>query len=68
MNISLRELARLIDGELTGEGSLCISGAATIRDAQPGQITLADHPKLAARLATCSASAVVVSPEFKPAS
>lgn len=67
MSIPLRELARLVDGKLTGEGSIVISGAATIRDARPGEITLADSAKLAARLSVSSASAVVVPPEFEPA-
>jgi UDP-3-O-[3-hydroxymyristoyl] glucosamine N-acyltransferase len=66
MNISLRELACLVDGKLSGEGNIVISGAATIRDAGPGEITLADHPKLAARLASSRAAAVVVPAAFEP--
>lgn len=67
MIITLREIADLIGGRLTGDGNLEITGAATIRDASPGQITLADKPKLAAQLATCLASAVIVPENFTPA-
>lgn len=67
MIISLREIADLIGGRLTGDPDLQITGAATIRDARPGEITLADKPKLAPQLAACGASAAVVSEGLRPA-
>ena len=61
MGVSLRELADLTQGQLHGDGALEISGADIIRDVQPGQITLADQPKLAKQLAGCPAAAAVIS-------
>ena len=66
MTITLREIAQLVDGRLQGDGALAISGAAIIRDAQPGDITLADNPKLAPLLASSRASAAIVSSSFEP--
>jgi UDP-3-O-[3-hydroxymyristoyl] glucosamine N-acyltransferase len=66
MTITLREIAQLIDGRLEGDGTLAITGAAILRDAQAGDITLADHPKLAPQLAASRASAAIVSRAFTP--
>src|SRR4029434_171886 len=66
MGLPLSEIARLIDGNLTGNADLIIDGAATLPVARPGEITLADHPKLAPQLARCQASAVIVPATFQP--
>lgn len=66
MSLTLSEIARLVDGRLTGDGDLTIHGAATIAVATAGQITLADNPKHANHLARCAASAVVVPESFQP--
>jgi UDP-3-O-[3-hydroxymyristoyl] glucosamine N-acyltransferase len=66
MTITLREIAQLVDGRLQGDGGLAISGAAIIRDAQPGDITLADHPKLAPLLESSRASAAIVASSVRP--
>jgi len=66
MNITLNEVATLVGGKLQGNGSLQITGTATIRDAQPGDMTLADNKKLAQQLADCSAAAVLVPEGFSP--
>ncbi|QDU93790.1 UDP-3-O-(3-hydroxymyristoyl)glucosamine N-acyltransferase [Lignipirellula cremea] len=60
MAILLRQLAELVGGRLHGDGDLPILGAATIRDAQPGDITLADHPRHLPAAGECAAVAVVV--------
>lgn len=65
-SISLSELARLLDGQLCGNGELAITGADTIREATAGQITLADDPKLAKELASSRAAAVLVPNHFRP--
>lgn len=67
MEATLRELADLVGGRVTGDGNLKIRGAAILRDALPGDITLADKPKYAATLASTQASAVVVPEHFQPA-
>src|SRR5947207_11022452 len=66
MGLVLAEIARLIDGQLCGDGTLSISGAATLPVARPGEITLADHPRLASHLARSQASAVVVPATLQP--
>src|SRR3954454_6434014 len=65
MGLLLSEIARLVDGKLTGS-DLEITGAATLPVARPGDITLADHVKLAAKLARCEASAVIVPATLEP--
>ncbi len=42
MQATLAELASLVDGCLVGDGQVVIHGAATLRDAGPGEITLID--------------------------
>ena len=66
MPITLCEIAELIQGNLQGDGSLPISGAAILRDAQPGDITLADNPRFAPQLLNCRASAAIVGRDFEP--
>jgi UDP-3-O-[3-hydroxymyristoyl] glucosamine N-acyltransferase len=66
MAITLREIAEIVDGRLEGDGALLISGAAIIRDAQPGDITLADDAKLAPQLAASHASAALVGRNYTP--
>lgn len=66
MDATLRELADLVGGRLTGDGDLRIVGAGTLRDARAGEITLADKPRLAAALSACAASAVLVPEGFLP--
>jgi UDP-3-O-[3-hydroxymyristoyl] glucosamine N-acyltransferase len=63
---TLRDLAELVGGCPTGDANLEIHGAAILRDAEPGEITLADKPQLVDALAASRASAVVVPPGFEP--
>lgn len=67
MSVTLGELASLVEGKLEGDAQLEITGAAIIRDSQPGEITLADRPELAKELARCSAAAVITNGDFVPA-
>ncbi len=66
-NLALGDLATLVNGNLHGDAALTISGAAIIRDAGPGDITLADSPQLAEQLAASRAAAALVPPDFRPA-
>src|SRR5437868_8631388 len=67
MSLALAEIARLVDGQLTGDGELQITGAATLPVARPGEITLADHPRLAPHSIRRQASAVIVPATLQPA-
>jgi UDP-3-O-[3-hydroxymyristoyl] glucosamine N-acyltransferase len=66
MGLPLSEIARMVEGNLTGNPDLMIDGAATLAVALPGEITLADHPRLAPQLARCQASAVIVPASLEP--
>ncbi len=60
---TLLELAREVQGEVDGEGSIQISGIAGIREAGEGEITFLSNPKYLASLEKTRASAVILSPE-----
>jgi UDP-3-O-[3-hydroxymyristoyl] glucosamine N-acyltransferase len=60
MEIALKELVGLIGGELSGDGSVIISGVAGIREAGAGAITFLASPRYSAFLQTTQASAVIV--------
>lgn len=66
MDFVLSDLANMVGGQVSGNGDVPISGAAIIRDAGQGDITLADSPRLADELASSKASAVLVPPNFQP--
>lgn len=60
MAVTVRELADLVKGTLFGDGSVLISEARSLGQAQDGHITFLDSDKQARLLAHCKASAVVV--------
>jgi UDP-3-O-[3-hydroxymyristoyl] glucosamine N-acyltransferase len=60
MAFSLAQLAQLVDGTLHGDGELILSGAAILRDAQPGEITYCEGHEHARQLQTSAASAVLL--------
>jgi UDP-3-O-[3-hydroxymyristoyl] glucosamine N-acyltransferase len=59
--VTLKDLAQAIDAELIGDGSLVISGANTLEDAGPEQVSFLSNPKYAPQLEQTKAAAVVVS-------
>lgn len=61
MSLTLREVAALVGGKLVGDGDIVITGANTIRDAVNGELTFAEGEKALKELATCAATAVLVS-------
>ncbi len=68
MQATLAELAALVGGHLTGSGDVLISGAASLFEAEPGQITLVDRADKRQRLERCRATAVIAPREFTPQS
>lgn len=66
MQTTLGELALLVDGQVVGPEYLVIQGAATLRDAGPGEITLADSADRGRTLADSKAAAVVCPRSFTP--
>jgi UDP-3-O-[3-hydroxymyristoyl] glucosamine N-acyltransferase len=68
MAIRLAELAKLVDGELIGNGNLVVQGAGTLYDTGPGEITLVDTHSKAEKLAASQASAAIIPESFPAAS
>ena len=66
MQATLAELATLVDGQVIGDGNLAIDGAATLRDAERGQIALVDGAEKNQHLENCRAAAVVAPRSFTP--
>jgi UDP-3-O-[3-hydroxymyristoyl] glucosamine N-acyltransferase len=66
MQATLAELAALVGGQTVGDGGLIIVGAATLRDAEPGHISLVDQAEKAHLLGQCRATAVVAPRSFAP--
>src|SRR5512133_505972 len=66
MQTTLAELAALVEGKLIGDGNMVVQGAASLRDAQAGQITLIDSDDKNHLLDTCRAAAVIAPMSFTP--
>ena len=66
MSVSLSALAELVAGRLSGDGSLRIHGAATVRDVGAGQITLVDDAGYLESLEQSPATAAVVGEGLTP--
>ena len=62
---TLKELAELVGGSVSGDGNAVISGVAGIENAAQGQITFIANPKYADRLSGTKASAIIASPDIK---
>lgn len=65
MQKTLKEIARLIGGEVVGDESIVITGVAGIKEAREGDITFLANPKYSPLLDKTRASAVVTSPEVE---
>lgn len=66
MQASLAELAALVDGTVVGDGNVTIHGAAPLRDAAPGEITLINGGDRHYNLDECRAAAVVAPRSYVP--
>ncbi|MGA7273734.1 MAG: UDP-3-O-(3-hydroxymyristoyl)glucosamine N-acyltransferase [Candidatus Udaeobacter sp.] len=64
MTFTLEQLARTSGGELVGDPSLQITGAASLAEATPGEITFFANPKYIGLLRKTRASAVFVPADF----
>ncbi|MDO8445945.1 MAG: UDP-3-O-(3-hydroxymyristoyl)glucosamine N-acyltransferase [Deltaproteobacteria bacterium] len=65
MEKTLKELAELVEGEVSGNGELLIKGVAPLESAAEGYIAFITSPKYAESLKTTSASAVIVPLDMK---
>lgn len=64
MTLTLQELAALCGGELLGDAGLQITGAASLAEATPGEITFFGNPRYMPQLRKTRASAVLVPVDF----
>ena len=62
---SLNELAKEVNGEVIGDSNLQITAVGTIQHSSPGCITFLANSKYKKYLNDSSASAIIVSPEFR---
>ena len=63
MKITVRELAEKLGCAWEGDGSVEISGVASIEGAGPGDLVFADKPKFIAKLAVSKAAAAILPPD-----
>ena len=64
MQATLGELAALVEGRLFGDENILIQGAASLRDAEPGHISLIDGDGKNHLLQQCRAAAVIAPKNF----
>lgn len=65
MKLTLRELAENCGGALAGDARLTITGAASLADALPGEITFYGNPRYLAAFRKTGASAAFVPADFE---
>jgi len=64
MKKSLKEIAELLNGELTGDGNIEIIGFNGIKEACQGELTFLAHPLYKPLINTTQASAIIVSKDI----
>src|SRR5438552_17980015 len=64
VTFTVKELAALSGGELVGDSTLKITGAASLGEAAPGEISFFANRKYVGLLRKTRASAAFVSPDF----
>ncbi|HEX8040335.1 MAG TPA: UDP-3-O-(3-hydroxymyristoyl)glucosamine N-acyltransferase [Chryseosolibacter sp.] len=66
MEFTIDQLARMLGGEVKGDGSERINMLAKIQDAGKGHVTFLSNPKYEQYIYTTGASAVIVNKDFVP--
>ncbi len=64
MELTLGQIAKLVEGKVDGDAAIKIYGVAKIEDAKSGEITFISNPKYAKFLESTGASAVIVGEDF----
>jgi UDP-3-O-[3-hydroxymyristoyl] glucosamine N-acyltransferase len=67
VTLTLQEIAKLCGGELIGDPNQEITGAASLAEAQPGEVTFFSDPRYGPLLRKTRASALFVLPDFSDA-
>ncbi len=60
---TLGELAQLLKVQLRGDPDITIRGLATLKSAQPGDLSFLSNPRYVKQLADCRASALIIHPD-----
>jgi len=63
MQKTLKEIARIIEGEIVGDADVMITGISGIKEAQPGDITFLANPKYLPFIDKTQASAIITGRE-----
>jgi len=66
MRKKLKDLAKLVEGELLGNGEVPIKGVAPIEDAGDGDLTFALEPRFVEKVDSSKASAVIAPQKTRP--
>lgn len=64
MELTLKQLAELTNSITKGDETVGISSVATLQDAISGQISFINNPRYKKYLASCKASAIIISPKL----
>jgi UDP-3-O-[3-hydroxymyristoyl] glucosamine N-acyltransferase len=64
MQISLKDIAKLVNGKIVGDSELSISSLAKIDEAKSGELTFLYLPAYEKYFSNTKASAILVKPEF----
>ncbi|MBF0532358.1 MAG: UDP-3-O-(3-hydroxymyristoyl)glucosamine N-acyltransferase [Candidatus Omnitrophica bacterium] len=65
MRKTLKEIAELVNGEVTGDAGLMITGLCGIKEAQAGDLTFLANNKYLPDLKTTRATAVIIGPDVE---
>jgi len=68
MQVSVSQIAKLINGEVEGDGSALLSTVAKIEEGTPGALSFLANPKYEAHIYTTGSTAVLVNKDFKASS
>ncbi len=66
MNITVGEIAKMLNAEVEGDPSISISGPSKIEEGQPGMLTFLANPRYEHYVYKTMASAVLVDKNFNP--
>ncbi|MBL7084823.1 MAG: UDP-3-O-(3-hydroxymyristoyl)glucosamine N-acyltransferase [Candidatus Omnitrophica bacterium] len=67
MKKTVAELAKILDGEVVGDGSVTIRGVSGIKEAKTGEIAFVANPRYASLIDKTHASAIITSKDVKAA-
>ncbi|MFT5169397.1 MAG: UDP-3-O-[3-hydroxymyristoyl] glucosamine N-acyltransferase [Lysobacterales bacterium] len=65
MKITLAEIAKIVDGKVSGDENLVVTGLSGIEEAKEGELTFLDDKKFVSYLDTTNASAIIVPQDLK---